>query len=82
MSELQFSALVDLKKRSEKLHARMHGSIYRDVGAKHLDEIEISTLLNVSRELYVASHSLLAALADALLDAESASDFNSIPATG
>ena len=80
MRGLRFAALVELRKRSEKLHTDINRAIYRDVGAQHLEEIEISTLLNVSREPYVASQSLLAALADALLDSDSANDFNSIPA--
>jgi hypothetical protein len=35
--------------------------------------------LNVNRELYLANQSLLAALADALLEPHSAADFESIP---
>ena len=42
--------------------------------------MDISTLLNVNRELFVANQSLISALADALLSLDSASDFASIPA--
>jgi len=36
-------------------------------------------LLNVNRELYSSNHSLLAALAEVLLEAESAADYEAIP---
>ncbi|MDH3351146.1 MAG: Na/Pi symporter, partial [Gammaproteobacteria bacterium] len=77
---VRFETLVDIKNKSEMLYARMHKRIYGEVSRGELGEVEISTLLNVNRELYVSNHSLLSALADALLDMEAASDFESIPA--
>ena len=76
---LRFEALVELKNKSEKLHERMHRRIYAEVARKELSQVEISTLLNVNRELYVANQSLISALADALLDMDAADDFASIP---
>jgi len=76
---LRFEALVDLKNKSEKLHQRMHKRIYAEVSRKDLSEVEISTLLNVNRELYVANQSLISSLADVLLDMDAADDFASIP---
>ncbi len=76
---LRFEALVELKTRSEKLHERMQRRIYDEVARGELSRVEISTLLNVNRELYVANQSLISALADALLDMDSADDFASIP---
>ena len=76
---LRFEALVELKNRSEKLHERMHRRIYDEVARGELSRVEISTLLNVNRELYVANQSLVSALADALLDMDAADDFASIP---
>ena len=58
----------------------MHRRIYDEVSRGELSEVEISTLLNVNRELFVANQSLISSLADALLNLESASDFASIPA--
>jgi len=78
---LCFEALVEIKNKSELLHRRMHKRIYEEVTRAELSEVEISTLLNVNRELYISHHSLLSALADAMLDMESAADFESIPAT-
>ena len=57
----------------------MHRRIYDEVERGELSRVEISTLLNVNRELYVSHLSLVSSLADALLDMESADDFASIP---
>ena len=77
---LRFETLVEIKNKSEMLYRRMHKRIYDEVARGDLTEVEISTLLNVNRELYASHHSLLSATADALLDMESAGDFDSIPA--
>ena len=74
-----FELLVDLKSFSESLHAAMHAEIYREIGDGLLEENQISTLLNVNRELYLSSQSLLEAIADAVLDMESARDYESLP---
>ena len=43
---------------------------------------EISTLLNVNREIHASNQGLVAALADTLLDEDSAEDFAGLPETG
>ena len=75
----RFASLVELKNKNEELHAKMHADIYHEVALGTLSEVQISTLLNVNRELYSSNHSLLASLADVLLDIESAADYESIP---
>jgi len=75
----RFEVLVELKNRNESLHAKMHADIYHEVALGQLREVQISTLLNVNRELYASNQSLLASLADVLLDTESAADYESIP---
>ncbi|MCI0516643.1 MAG: Na/Pi symporter [Woeseiaceae bacterium] len=77
-----FELLTSLKARNESLHRSMHANIYREVAAGMLSEAEISTLLNVNREIYVSGQNLLTALADALLDPQRAADFAGIPGTG
>ena len=59
----------------------MHSKIFHDVAEGALSELEISTLLNVNRELFSSNQSLNAALSDALLDSHAAADYESIPAT-
>ncbi|HEX9852965.1 MAG TPA: Na/Pi symporter [Woeseiaceae bacterium] len=74
-----FEVLTALKARNESLHRGMHANIYREVSAAMLSETEISTLLNVNREIYTSGQNLLTALADALLDPQRAADFAGIP---
>ncbi len=76
---LRFEALVEIKNKAESIHSRMRHRIYDEVSRGELSEVEVSTLLNVNRELLVANQSLASALSDALLDMTSASDFQSIP---
>ena len=77
---IRFEALIEIKGKSETIQNRMHRRIHDEVSRGELSEVEISTLLNVNRELFSASQSLVAALADALLDIEAADDFAGIPA--
>lgn len=73
-----FELLVDLKNFNESLHASMHSEIYKEVGHGEFEEEQISTLLNVNREIYLSNQSLLEAIADAVLDQDSARDFDSL----
>ena len=75
----RFEVLVEAKNDNEKLHAESHAGIYREIAADRLEEVQISTLLNVNREIYASNLSLLSALADALLDLKGAAAFESIP---
>ena len=78
---LRFEVLVQLKDLNEELHSRMHTRIYQEIHDGELEEVEISTLLNVNRELYISNQSVLTALADALLDERAAEEYGSIPVT-
>ena len=79
-SSHRFEMLVGLKGRNDEIYTALNKEIYRDVAEDHLTDVQISTLLNVNREFYLSSQSLLSALADALLDTHSATDFESLPA--
>jgi phosphate:Na+ symporter len=74
-----FELLVDLKNFNESLHAAMHTEIYLEIGHGQLEEEQISTLLNVNREVYLSNQSLLEAIADAVLDPDSARDYEALP---
>jgi phosphate:Na+ symporter len=80
LPDFRFETLAHIKEKAEALHNRMRHRIYGEVSRGELSEVEISTLLNVNRELLVASHSLVAALVDALLSMDAARDFAAIPA--
>jgi phosphate:Na+ symporter len=75
----RFESLVELKNKNEALHAKLHADIYHEVALGRMSEVQISTLLNVNRELYSSNHNLLASLANVILDLESAADYDSIP---
>ncbi len=77
---VRFEALIEIKAKSESVQERMHRRIYDEVTRGELSEVEISTLLNVNREVFIANHNIVAALADAMLDIDAASDFASVPA--
>ena len=79
-SSHRFEMLVGLKGRNDEIYTALNKEIHRDVAENHLTDVQISTLLNVNREFYLSSQSLLSALADALLDTHSATDFESLPA--
>jgi phosphate:Na+ symporter len=53
--------------------------LYNDNLRQHLNEVEISTLLNFNREMYTGCKSLLFAVKDYLLDAEQAGHFDELP---
>ena len=78
-SSHRFEVLVSLKSRNEEIHQSLHADIVREVGVGKLSKVHISTLLNVNRELYLSNQSLLAALADVLLDVHGAADYEAIP---
>lgn len=77
-----FGMLADIKTHNEAHHSAPHAAFYEADASDLLAEVLISTLLNVDRELYLSNQSLLPALAEALLDTHSATDFESIPGGG
>lgn len=81
MPSLKFQTLVQLKNLNEELHGQLHARIYQEIHDGELEEVEISTLLNVNRDVYASNQSVLASLADALLDAKAAEEYASIPVT-
>lgn len=77
--QVRFETLVTVRKAAHSLHRRMHRRIYDEVERGELSRAEISTLLNVNREIDAANRSMLAAMADTLLEPHSAEDFASLP---
>ena len=82
MATVRFENIVNLKQTLRQSHDRMHQRIYDEIELGELRRDEISTLLNVNRELYAAHQSFLEALADTMLDEEGAEDFASLPGGG
>jgi len=65
---IRFEDLATTLKRVEKRHDSFHEQIYADVRADRIDESEVSSLLNVNRELLTANRALLMALGTYYLD--------------
>lgn len=76
---LMFELLVDLNRKNDVLHAATHSEIYQDMLAGRLSEEQVSTLLNVNREILLSNRNLLAAIAGACLPSEQADTFTSLP---
>jgi phosphate:Na+ symporter len=54
-------------------------NIYKLSAKNTLEELDVSTLLNISREVYSSGKALISSLKDYLLDATRAEDFENIP---
>lgn len=65
-TEQKKEILRELDRKNDALHESMHANIYRDVMRGQLSETEISTMLNVNREMLVSGQNLIEALSDAL----------------
>jgi len=79
--DVLFAMLVELSGENEQHHLGMNGKIHREVMAGLLRESEVSTLLNVNRELLNSNRSLLTAISESRLAATKAADFSGLPAT-
>jgi phosphate:Na+ symporter len=65
---ISFEDLAAAMKRVGKRHDAFHEQIYADVRQDLIDESEVSSLLNVNRELLTANRALLMALGSYYLD--------------
>lgn len=78
----EFAATEELMDQFAQVHKNYDhflDHIYSKLKRKHLNEIGISTVLNVNRELYSAHKALLRAVNYYLLEAELAKEFDSLP---
>lgn len=74
-----FDELVKVMENTHKEYDHRISNIYQQGIKKGMTEVDISTLLNVNRELYSSCEALVFSLKDFLLDSESASNFENIP---
>ena len=79
IESLRFEKLAELIAANSGIHDEMHQDIYREARLGDLNDLEISTLLNVNREVYTSNQSLVLAIADALLPPETADDLAALP---
>jgi len=62
--EVLFQEIQEALQEVDRTHAAFHTSIIEEVRQEGLDEVQISTLFNVNREIYNSHRSLLRALAE------------------
>ena len=75
----RFEALLELKEEDQAIYEKFLKETHTQIRAGHLNDVEISTLLNVNREIYNANKALIMALKDLLLSSEEARDFDKLP---
>jgi phosphate:Na+ symporter len=73
-----FEQLADLLQENRQIHDKFLAELYAQIERKKLSDIEISTMLNVNREVLQANRFILLAIKDILLDNREAENFNSV----
>jgi len=76
-----FEELAQLKKESKQTYNQFLDRVYRKIPKDHFTDFEISTLLNVNREIHTSNKAFVLAVKDFLLQSKQALDFETIPAT-
>ena len=71
--------LIELMRLVHRGHDDMHSTIYADIRHNQLDEGDISSLLNVNREVFYSCRSLLTAIAAFAFPPESLEIIESLP---
>lgn len=74
-----FETLADLLQENQHIYDRFLKEIYHQISQRTLSEMEISTLLNVNREIYHSNRSLILAIKDILLTKEEIESFKLLP---
>ena len=75
-----FEELGDLLITIQRNYNALLAIVYDRSNRKHLEEVDIATVLNVNRELYASNKAIIMALKDYLLNREQAIEFESLPA--
>jgi len=75
---IYFESLTDSIRENQSIHDQFLKETYQQINKKELNEMDISTLLNVNREVYNANHALIYTIKDSLLSEEQAGTFNLI----
>lgn len=73
------TTLIQLYKQIIEQYTQELQELYRQSSIEHLNETEISTIINYNRELYTAYKSLLLAAKDLLLNEQEAIRFDELP---
>ena len=74
-----YEDLIELLKKNQKIYQKQLESIYSRLSKRKLAQIQISTILNVNRELYSSRNSLILSLIDYKLNYQQSIDFKNLP---
>lgn len=74
-----YQEILTVSKSIEKNYSQILNRFYREAAGTSLTEIEITTLINFSRECFSANRSMLMAVKDLMLDEKEAASFNEEP---
>ena len=74
-----YQELLAASRGIEKNYSDLLNQFYREAADSNLSEMEITTLINFSRECFSANRSILMALKDWILDEKEAASFNEEP---
>lgn len=77
--KIPLDEIADFYRDTTKSYSHSLQELYKEGLEKHVDEIEISTLLNFNRELYTAFKSLIFAIKDLRLTHHDAEHFDDMP---
>ena len=76
---VSFEELADMLKQTQQRHDGLHNDIYAGVRDDHISETQVSSLLNVNRELLTSNRALIYALGNYFLNASQADDLERVP---
>lgn len=76
---VSFESLVEVLQRLHVAHDQMHGEIYTDISGGRVQSRQISSLLNVNREILNSCVAMLMSLKDFHLGEEEAQAFTRLP---
>lgn len=78
-AEARFAELAALAEDNRRHYEEQARDIYRSARRERLEDVEVSTLLNVNRELYSSNKALLIALKNYLLPPQAAEELAALP---
>ena len=74
----RFERLIELKDLNRRNYNRFLNETYAKVRDNYINELEVSTLLNVNREVYNSNKSILKAVKELALSTQEASAFEKV----
>jgi len=77
--KVEFEELAAMLKSVQSRHDALHDAIYAGVRSNRISQTEVSSLLNVNREILMSFRALIFSLGNYFLDASSADDLERVP---